>query len=596
LVQIKRPDKLPNTEKDMSSSNKSQMKGVVIGAVIGAVVTLGAYTAFAPSDQASSAGGESSEPAKKKPLYWVAPMDADYKSDKPGKSPMGMELIPYYGNTGAGPDEGKGTIRISPDVINNLGVRTVNAAYQPLHMQIDTVGYVAWDQDALVHIHPRVEGWVEKLYVKAIGDPVKKGQPLYDIYSPELVNAQEELLLALDRSNQRLITAAENRLVSLQIPKSAIIQLKKTKKVQQNITFYAPQQGVVKNLKIREGFFIQPGSTMMSIGDLAEVWVEAEVFERQAGQIKIGTPVTMTLDYLPSKEYNLNVDYIYPTLDPKTRTMKVRIRVDNKNGDFKPDMFAQISLHTSGDESALLIPKEALVRTGHQDRVVLALGQGSFKAIEVNVGRFDRDNVEILSGLAAGEKVVTSAQFLLDSESSKTSDFKRMNHEQASKAGKDMAVKDMEGMDHGSMEAMDHSSMEAMDHSSMEAMDHGSMEGMDHSSMEAMDHGSMADMDHSSMAGKDMKKQIPSAMVNGTVKSVMVAHRMVNVDREAIVDWDRPAANVDYIVSEDVDMSLFTEGAYVMFTFEIREGDFVIVSAMAMAAPEGTANEQGEGQ
>ncbi|PKG77584.1 efflux RND transporter periplasmic adaptor subunit [Shewanella sp. Actino-trap-3] len=563
----------------MSSSNKSQMKGVVIGAVIGAVVTLGAYTAFAPSDQASSAGGESSEPAKKKPLYWVAPMDADYKSDKPGKSPMGMELIPYYGNTGAGPDEGKGTIRISPDVINNLGVRTVNAAYQPLHMQIDTVGYVAWDQDALVHIHPRVEGWVEKLYVKAIGDPVKKGQPLYDIYSPELVNAQEELLLALDRSNQRLITAAENRLVSLQIPKSAIIQLKKTKKVQQNITFYAPQQGVVKNLKIREGFFIQPGSTMMSIGDLAEVWVEAEVFERQAGQIKIGTPVTMTLDYLPSKEYNLNVDYIYPTLDPKTRTMKVRIRVDNKNGDFKPDMFAQISLHTSGDESALLIPKEALVRTGHQDRVVLALGQGSFKAIEVNVGRFDRDNVEILSGLAAGEKVVTSAQFLLDSESSKTSDFKRMNHEQASKASMDMAGKDMAGKD--------------MAGKDMTGMD---MEGTDHGSMEGMDHGSMADMDHSSMAGKDMKKQIPSAMVNGTVKSVMVAHRMVNVDREAIVDWDRPAANVDYIVSEDVDMTLFTEGAYVMFTFEIREGDFVIVSAMAMAAPEGSVNEQGEGQ
>tara|TARA_R110001592_G_scaffold3807_2_gene21720 strand:- start:1842 stop:2675 length:834 start_codon:yes stop_codon:yes gene_type:complete len=276
----------------------------------------------------------------------------------------------------------------------------------------------------------------------------------------------------------------------------------------------------------------------MSIGDLAEVWVEAEVFERQAGLIKTGTPVTMKLDYLPGKEYNLNVDYIYPTLNPKTRTMKVRIRVDNTNGDFKPDMFAQISMHISGNESALLIPKEALVRTGDQDRVVLALGQGSFKAIAVKVGRFDRGNVEILSGLAAGEKVVTSAQFLLDSESSKTSDFQRMNPEQDSMAG----------------------------------------------------------MDHSSMKGMDMKKDIPSTTVNGTVKSVMAAHRMVNIDREAIVDWDRPAANVDFIVSEEVDMSLFTEGAYVMFTFEIREGDFVIVSAMAMTAPEKTANEQGEGQ
>ena len=520
------------------------MKGVVIGAVIGAVVTFGAYTILAPSNNGGSTNGDASASAKKKPLYWVAPMNPDYKSDKPGKSPMGMELIPYYGSAGGGPDEGKGTIRISPAVVNNLGVRTALATYKPLHMQIDTVGYVAYDEDTLVHIHPRVEGWVEKLYVKAIGDPVKKGQPLYDIYSPELVNAQEELLLALDRKNQRLITAAENRLVSLQIPKKAIVQLRETRKVKQNITFYAPQQGVVENLNIRQGSFIKPGSIIMSIGDLAEVWVEAEVFERQAAQVEIGTPVTMKLEYLPGKKYSLKVDYIYPTLNPKTRTMKVRIRVDNEDGKFKPDMFAQISLHTSGNESALLIPKEALVRTGDQDRVVLALGQGSYKSVEVKVGRFDRDNVEILSGLAEGEKIVTSAQFLLDSESSKTSDFKRMNHEAAN-----------------------------------------AMAGMDHSSMKDMD-----------MKGMDMPSEVSSATVNGTVKSVMAAHRMVNIDREAIVDWDRPAANVDFIVSEEVDMSLFTEGTYVMFTFEVQDGDFVIVSAMKMAAPEQSGNEQGGDQ
>jgi membrane fusion protein, copper/silver efflux system len=528
----------------MSLNNKSPIKGLVIGAVIGSVITLGAYTTFAPSNSAGSTGGEQSAPVKKKPLYWVAPMNPDYKRDKPGKSPMGMDLIPYYGDAGGGPDEGKGTIRISPDVVNNLGVRTAIATYKPLHMQIDTVGYVAYDEDTLVHIHPRVEGWVEKLYVKAIGDPVEKDQPLYDIYSPELVNAQEELLLALDRKNKRLITAAENRLFSLQIPKKAIAQLRRTKQVKQNITFYAPQQGVVENLKIREGFFIKPGSTIMSIGDLSEVWVEAEVFERQAAQVKIGTPVTMTLDYLPGKEYKVKVNYIYPTLNPKTRTVKVRIRVDNTNGDFKPNMFAQIIMHTSGDESALLIPKEALVRTGDQDRVVLALGQGSYKSIAVKVGRFDSDSVEILSGLSAGEKVVSSAQFLLDSESSKTSDFQRMNHDKDD-----------------------------------------SMAGMD-----------MSGMDHSSMKGMDMKKDAPSATVNGTVKSVMAAHRMVNIDREAIVDWDRPAANVNFIVSEDVDMSLFTTGAYVMFTFEVQDGDFIIVSAMAMTAPESSDSEQGGAQ
>jgi len=547
----------------MSSNNQSQIKGIVIGAAIGAVVTLGAYIMLAPSNNGGSTSGDASAPAKKEPLYWVAPMNPDYKRDKPGKSPMGMDLIPYYGDAGGGPSEGKGTIRISPDVVNNLGVRTAIAAYKPLHMQIDTVGYVAYDEDTLVHIHPRVEGWIEKLYVKAIGDPVKKGQPLYDIYSPELVNAQEELLLALDRNNKRLITAAENRLFSLQIPKKAIAQLRKTKKVKQSITFYAPQKGVVENLKVREGFFIKPGSTIMSIGDLAEVWVEAEVFERQAAQVKTGTPVTMKLDYLPGKEYNVNVDYIYPTLNPKTRTMKVRIRVDNKNGDFKPDMFAQIIMHTSGDESALLIPKEALVRTGSQDRVVLALGQGSYKSVAVKVGRFDSDNVEILSGLTKGEKIVTSAQFLLDSESSKTSDFKRMNHD---------------------------------DDNEMADMEHSSMAGMDHSSMAGMEHSSMAGMDHSSMAGMEMPSEVSSATVNGTVKSVMAAHRMVNIDREAIVAWDRPAANVDFLVSEDVDMTLFWEGAYVMFTFEVQDGDFVIVSAMTMTAPEQSGNEQGGDQ
>ena len=398
---------------------------IIVGMLIGAVLTFSATHFITPvgSDPVMNA------PLQKKPIYWVAPMDPNYKKDKPGKSPMGMDLVPVYDDGGKGPDEGPGTIRISPHVVNNLGVRTITANYRSLQTEINTVGYVTYNEDKLVHIHPRVQGWIEKLYVKAVGDPVKKNQPLYDIYSPELVNAQEELLLALDRKNKRLISAAQNRLAALQLPKSAVETLKKTKKVQQTITFYAPQKGVVENLKIREGFFVKPGSTLMSIGDLSEVWVEAEVFERQAGQVKTGTPVTMTLDYLPGKTWQGQVDYIYPILDAKTRTVKVRLRFNNENGDFKPNMFAQIAIHTRGDEQALLIPKEALIRTGNQDRVVLALGEGSFKSVAVSVGRYDSSSVEILKGLSEGERVVTSAQFLLDSESSKSSDFKRMHSE-----------------------------------------------------------------------------------------------------------------------------------------------------------------------
>lgn len=172
----------------------------------------------------------------------------------------------------------------------------------------------------------------------------------------------------------------------------------------------------------------------MSIGTLEQMWVEAEVFERQASLVVVGLPVTMTLDYLPGEEWQGKVDYVHPTLDSKTRTVKVRLRFDNKNHELKPNMFAQVVIHTNNSKASLLVPQEAVIRTGSINRVVLALGDGYFKSIEVKVGRFAGNYAEILSGLEEGERIVTSAQFLLDSESSKTSDFKRMNHEMADQA------------------------------------------------------------------------------------------------------------------------------------------------------------------
>ena len=480
------------------NSLNNQIKFTVIGIIIGGLTTFCAVNLITHSghDQVNT---EISD--EKKPIYWVAPMDANYRKDKPGKSPMGMNLVAVYDDGSKGLEEGPGTIRIAANVVNNLGVRTTTAKYKYLQTEIKTVGYVAYDEDKLVHIHPRVEGWIEKLYIKAAGDPVEKNQPLYDIYSPELVNAQEELLLALDRKNTRLINASENRLTALKLPKTTIIKLKKTRKVHQTITFYSPQNGVIENLKIREGFYVKPGYTLMSIGDLSEVWVEAEVFERQAVQVKTGTPVTMKLDYLPGKTWQGQVDYIYPTLDAKMRTVKVRLRFKNESGEFKPNMFAQITIHTRADKPSLLIPKEALIRTGSQNRVVIALGEGSFKSVEVSVGRFDSENVEILTGLNVGEKIVSSAQFLLDSESSKSSDFMRM--------------KQTENKNY--------------------------------------------------------------AKVTGTINSLMVDHGMVNISREAIEKWNRPAAAVDFITEENVNLSGFTQGMRVTFTFEVRNGNFVII-------------------
>ncbi len=377
----------------------------------------------------SSSDMPSDAPKEKKPLYWVAPMDANYRRDKPGKSPMGMDLIPYYGDEGGGNDAGPGTIRINADVVNNLGVRTTKSIRKPLHFEINTVGYVAYDEDKLVHVHSRIEGWIEQLFVKAVGDKVEKGQALYSIYSPSLVNAQEELLLALKRNNKVLINAAKDRLKSLQLPQSAINKLIKTRKVQQNITFFAPQGGFVDKLNIRQGFFVKPAMTLLSIGDIDNVWVEAEVIESQISHIYPNLPVSMQVDAIPTQSFNGKVDYIYPTLDAKKRTLKIRIKFANKDHRLKPNMFATIQIHHNEQQPLLLVPSEAVIRSGKASRVVLALGEGQFKSIEVKTGRKSDDYIEILSGLDAGEEVVTSAQFLLDSESSKTSDFKRMNHQ-----------------------------------------------------------------------------------------------------------------------------------------------------------------------
>ena len=390
--------------------------GIALGAACAVFITVQVL-------DSSEAENPSVDP---QPLYWVAPMDSEYRRDGPGKSPMGMDLVPVYADPAT--NDAPGTIRISPDIVNNLGVRTATAEVSDWESEIRTVGYVRYDEDRLRHIHPRVSGWVETLHVKAEGDPVTAGQALYELYSPELVNAQEELLLATKRQNASLIQAARDRLNALQISNEFINALERSGEVAQTVTFRARQSGVVDNLAIREGFYVQPGTTMLSIGTLDEVWVAAEVFERQAAAVQAGMPVTMTSDFIPGRNWEGSVDYIYPTLDPQTRTVRVRLKFANADQLLKPNMFAQVVIHTTQGERVLNVPREAVIRTATQDRVVLALGAGRFKSVSVHIGRIGVSSIEILSGLEPGDRVVASAQFLLDSESSKSSDFRRLDH------------------------------------------------------------------------------------------------------------------------------------------------------------------------
>ncbi|OMH31787.1 efflux RND transporter periplasmic adaptor subunit [Motiliproteus sp. MSK22-1] len=360
------------------------------------------------------------------PLYWRAPMNPNFRSDKPGKSPMGMDLIPVYAAEQQKQQEA-GIVTITPAVENNLGVRTAEVKRGQLVQQIETVGYVGYDENKLTQVNTRVDGWIEKLYVTAEGDPVKRGQRLFELYSPTLVNAQEEYLAALKSRNKGLLRASKARLSALGISAKAVQRLEQTLKVKQRISIYAPQDGYVANLNVRQGMYIKPSVTVMKLVQLDSVWVMAEVFERQAGWLKEGQPATMTLDYLAGREWLGKVDYVYPTLDSKTRTLRVRIRFENNDGMLKPNMFTRIAIQSRGKDNILMIPREAVIRTGNQNRVVKALGEGRFKSVRVKTGLETPEHMEILRGLRAGEQIVTSAQFLIDSESSVTRDFERMN-------------------------------------------------------------------------------------------------------------------------------------------------------------------------
>jgi membrane fusion protein, copper/silver efflux system len=428
------------------------LTALIVGIAIGAITY--------PLIQAPEDSAQSNEP---QPLYWVAPMDPNYRRDEPGLSPMGMKLVPVYPEDSAR-SEDKGSIYINPSVENNLGVRTALARNARFHSQINTVGYISFDEDNLQHIHARVSGWVEKLYAKAEGERIKKGRPLYALYSPELVNAQEEFVDSLRRGGKQLIRSARERLLALDIPAEQIDRLQKTRQVQRLITVNAPQAGVIESLDIREGMFIQPGNNILSIGNLDQVWVIAEIFERDAGQVSESDKVTMRLDYLPGRQWDGQVDYIYPTLDDTTRTLRIRLRFDNSDRALKPNMFTQITIHHMAEQDSLLIPFEAVIRNAQQNRVVLAQGEGRYKSIAVTLGKVGNEQVEILEGLNEGDEIVTSAQFLLDSESSISSDFIRMHNAPNSV-----------------QEEMDHTQHQSMNAPETQEMDHSMHQGMDHS-------------------------------------------------------------------------------------------------------------------
>ena len=381
---------------------------LLIGGVLGFMLSQTIGNSFV-----SLFSGEA-ESKQREVLYWVAPMDPNFRRDKPGKSPMGMDLVPVYADNSS---PSAGTVEIDSNVIQNFGVRSESVTYGRLDREIETVGYVEYDENALQHIHTRVDGWIEKLSVKAEGDPVSKDETLFELYSRTLVNAQQEYLLAKESAQGPLIAASQERLVSLGMTAPEILELDRSQTVNQRVKVVAHTDGVVAMLGIREGVYVTPATHVMSIADLERVWILAEVMERHADAIKIGQEVVFEVDSKPGRKFEGQVEYIYPEMDPRTRSLKVRIGYSVQDDVFRPNMFARVSIIVQGESDVIHVPTSAVIRGGSSDRVVVDLGNGRFKSTPVVAGYDSGNSTEILRGLETTDRVVTSGQFLIDSES-----------------------------------------------------------------------------------------------------------------------------------------------------------------------------------
>ncbi len=387
----------------------------IVAVSLGIGYLIGWYLHPHPSAGMGGTGGEgASATSEPEILYWVAPMDPNYRRDKPGKSPMGMDLVPVYANENAIAED---EVQISPTVVQNLGVRTEKVRHGKLTRRLQTVGYVEYDENALHHVHTRVEGWIERLSVKAEGDPIEKGQVLFEIYSPTLVNAQEEYLLALKNGQDEMVEASVTRLQSVGLSNHQIEELTESQTANLRVQIHAKTNGVIGMLGVREGFHITPATHTMSIAELDKVWIVSEIPERYAVDISIGQEVKFELEANPGKQHDGEINYIYPELDLNTRSLKVRITFDGIEEVLRPNMFARITIMSNESEPSFHVPVASVIRGGLTDRVVLEVDEGLYRSAPVVVGREFGDQIQILNGLEGGETIVTSGQFLIDSES-----------------------------------------------------------------------------------------------------------------------------------------------------------------------------------
>ena len=355
---------------------------------------------------------------ERKIKYWVAPMDPTYIRDEPGTSPMGMDLVPVY--VDGGETETAGTVSVDPVMVQNMGVRVEQVKRGSIFRHVRTIGEVDVAEDEISVVNLRFSGWIERIYADETGQEVKRGQWLFSIYSPELVSAQKEYLLAYNTSGPdgNLTNSAAERLHLWNIPKSVLKKIVANQNVDRNLVITAPRSGYILHKNIVEGARVNAGKDLYRIGNLKKIWVTADVYEFDAPWITVGQAATMELSFQRGRLYEGKVGYIYPTLNRKSRTLKVRLEFKNPGVELKPGMFATVRIEAQRKEEVLTIPTEAILHSGERQLVFITGEIGKYEAREIVTGLVGDGHVtEVISGLSQGDTVVTSGQFLLDSES-----------------------------------------------------------------------------------------------------------------------------------------------------------------------------------
>lgn len=382
-------------------------------------------------------GSSTSEPhvmaemeAPKKPLFYRNPMNPAITSPVPAKDHMGMDYIPVYAEE-AERDSPAGTVRIDPVTTQSIGVRTAKAEVRTLTRDVQTVGRIDYDEQRIARLHPKTEGWIEEMYIATTGEEIKEDEILLNIYSPKLVSTQQEYLLALRnrdtlsdspfedvrRGAESLVDNTLERLRFFDVPEHQLRELRESRKIMKELHIHSPAKGVVINVGAREGQYVTPQTELYFIADLSRVWVFVDIFEEELPWIRVGDVAEMRIKAAPGRSFVGELTYIYPYAERQTRTIKARLEFPNEDLLLKPDMFANISIRANPTVDVVAVPSEAVVRSGVREKVFIAKGSGKFEPRDVVVGVSSEGWTAIREGVEPGEAVVTSAQFLIDSES-----------------------------------------------------------------------------------------------------------------------------------------------------------------------------------